>query len=151
MGSDLFIVIAIGVLIGLILFILGKYVELANNYYKGKKNKSKIKDEPQKQTKAAVPSKTYCPLCDSTLTPGINLFSKVYRPLSSQIDDEQHCTIQGCPYCYSKDGQKKKRRSCPVCGRPVPMNDSLVARMTMQKSGRRHVHIIGCTECHKKV
>lgn len=151
MESDLFIVIAIGALIGLILFIFGKYVELANNYHKDRKNGSKTKDEAPKQKKDAVPSKTYCPLCDSTLTPGVNLFSKVYRPLSSQIDDDQHCTIQGCPYCYSKDGQKKKRRTCPVCGRPVPMTGSLVARMTMQKSGRHHVHIIGCTECHKKL
>lgn len=47
MGSDLFIVIAIGVLIGLILFILGKYVELANNYYKGKKKNRKLKMNPK--------------------------------------------------------------------------------------------------------
>ena len=47
MGSDLFIVIAIGVLIGLILFILGKYVELANNYYKGKKINRKLKMNPK--------------------------------------------------------------------------------------------------------
>ena len=105
-------------------------------------------DNYQKQN--GPPSKTYCPLCDSALTPGVNLFSKVYRPLTSEIDDDQRCTIQGCPFCYSKDGEKKKRRSCPVCGRSVPMNGSLVAKMTMQKSGRRHVHIIGCTECHKK-
>lgn len=149
MGSDLFIIIAIGALIGLILFLFSKYVEMAKNYYDGKNKKPK-KEEPKPQKSSSL-TKTYCPLCDSTLTPGINLFSKIYRPLSSQLDDDQHCTIQGCPFCYSKDGQKKKRRSCPVCGRPVPMTGSLVARMTMQKSGRRHVHIIGCTECHKKL
>lgn len=149
MGSDLFIIIAIGALIGLILFLFSKYVEMAKNYYDGK-NKKQKKEDPEPQ-KSNSPTKTYCPLCDSTLTPGINLFSKIYHPLSSQLDDDQHCTIQGCPFCYSKDGQKKKRRSCPVCGRPVPMTGSLVARMTMQKSGRRHVHIIGCTECHKKL
>ena len=147
--SDLFIVLAIGALIGLILFLFGKYVELANSYYKKKKNKDEP-DEKKTQKKEVHPSKTYCPLCDSALTPGINLFSKVYRPLTSEIDQDQRCTIQGCPYCYSKDGEKKKQRSCPVCGRSVPMEGSLVARMTMQKSGRRHVHIIGCTECHKK-
>ena len=147
--SVLFIVLAIGALIGLILFLFGKYVELANSYYKKKKNKDEP-DEKKPQKKEGHPSKTYCPLCDSALTPGINLFSKVYRPLTSEIDQDQRCTIQGCPYCYSKDGEKKKRRSCPVCGRSVPMEGSLVARMTMQKSGRRHVHIIGCTECHKK-
>ena len=149
MGNDLFIIIAIGALIGLILFIFSKYIEMAKPYYK-KKNHNPKAQTPQ-QKKDVPPSKTYCPLCDSVLTPGINLFSKVYRPLSTQVEDEQHCTIQGCPFCYSKDGEKKKRRSCPVCGRTVPMTGSLVARMTMQKTGRRHVHIIGCTECHKKV
>lgn len=145
----MFTVLATGALIGLILFLFGKYVEMANSHFKRKKPK----DEPdgeKSQGKAAPPSKTYCPLCDSALTPGVNLFSKVYRPLTSEADQDQRCTIQGCPFCYSKDGEKKKRRSCPVCGRSVPMNGSLVARMTMQKSGRRHVHIIGCTECHKK-
>ena len=149
MGSDLFIIVAIGALIGLILFLFGKYVEMAKDYYKGKNQKPKKAAPAQKGN--VPPAKTYCPLCDSALTPGINLFSKIYRPLSSQLDEDQHCTIQGCPFCYSKDGEKKKRRSCPVCGRPVPMTGSLVARMTMQKSGRRHVHIIGCTECHKKM
>lgn len=153
MGSDLFIIIAIGAIIGLILFIFGKYAEMAGNYFKDKggRRHGKAGSETPRPKKDAPPTKTFCPLCDSALTPGINLFSKVYRPLSSQVDDDQHCTIQGCPFCYSKDGEKKKRRSCPVCGRPVPMTGSLVARMTMQKSGRRHVHIIGCTECHKKV
>ena len=149
MGSDLFIIVAIGALIGLILFLFGKYVEMAKDYYKGKHQKPKEAAPAQKGN--VPPTKTYCPLCDSALTPGINLFSKIYRPLSSQLDEDQHCTIQGCPFCYSKDGEKKKRRSCPVCGRPVPMTGSLVARMTMQKTGRRHVHIIGCTECHKKM
>lgn len=148
--SDLFIVLAIGALIGLILFIFGKYVEMANSHFKKNKKKQNQSEEQETQKKAAPPSKTYCPLCDSPLTPGVNLFSKVYRPLSSEVDQDQRCTIQGCPFCYSKDGEKKKRRSCPVCGRSVPMNGSLVARITMQKSGKRHVHIIGCTECHKK-
>ena len=132
MGSDLFIIIAIGALIGLILFIFSKYIEMAKTYYKKKNNKPKAQTPQQK--KEGPPSKTYCPLCDSALTPGINLFSKVYRPLSSQIEDEQHCTIQGCPFCYSKDGEKKKRRSCPVCGRTVPMFISLDVQNVTKKS-----------------
>lgn len=147
MGNDLFIILAIGALIGLILFIFGKYVDIARSYYKKNQQKTVQKSNPQKDGPAA---KTYCPLCDSPLSPGVNLFSKVYRPLSSTVDDEQRCTIQGCPFCYNKEGEKKKRRSCPVCGRSVPMTGSLVAKMTMQKSGKHHVHIIGCTECHKK-
>ncbi len=150
MGSDLFIILGIGALIGLILFLVGKYADMAKSYYNRKKGKRDGGEEAKRSSGGHSSSKTYCPLCDSALTPGVNLFSKVYRPLSSQTDDEQHCTIQGCPFCYSKEGEKKKRRSCPVCGRTVPMDGSLVARMTMQKSGRRHVHIIGCTECHKK-
>lgn len=144
MGSDLFIVLAIGSLIGLILFIFGKYVEIARSHYK-KKEERVMKTTQVK--KDASTTKTYCPLCDSPLNPGVNLFSKVYRPLSSQVDDEQRCTIQGCPFCYNKEGEKKKRRTCPVCKRSVPMTGSLIAKMTMQKSGKHHVHIIGCTEC----
>ena len=117
--SDLFIVLAIGALIGLILFLFGKYVELANSYYKKKKNKDDPDGKkPQKQN--GPPSKTYCPLCDSALTPGINLFSKVYRPLTSEIDDDQRCTIQGCPFCYSKDGEKKNGAVVPYAADLFP-------------------------------
>ena len=52
--SELFIVLAIGALIGLILFLFGKYVELANSYYKKKKNKDEP-DEKKTQKKEVHP------------------------------------------------------------------------------------------------
>ena len=49
MGSDLFIIVAIGALIGLILFLFGKYVEMAKDYYKGKNQKPKEAAPAQKE------------------------------------------------------------------------------------------------------
>ncbi len=50
----------------------------------------------------------------------------------------------GCPYCYPAND--KHPRICPVCRRELPPDGFLYARM-FYRGSRRHVHVLGCTEC----
>ncbi len=86
-----------------------------------------------------------CPLCSSPLKQGENLFSKVYRPMNVP---DQRCTISGCPHCHPKC-ESGVQRICPVCKKSVPANGYLVARLFNKTTGKKHVMIVGCTECLK--
>ncbi len=101
----------------------------------------------KKRKKKINPNDVYshCPLCNSGLIYGEKLISKVY-PSANGTD--QRCMITGCPHCfpYLEEGVK---RNCPVCGKKVPAEGALIARMFI-KPEKNHVHIIGCTECHKR-
>ena len=86
-----------------------------------------------------------CPLCQSELFVGEQLISKVYRPM--KVPD-QLMTIQGCPHCYPKC-QPGVARVCPVCHKAVGPDQALTARLFNKAVGKKHVHIIGCSNCHK--
>ena len=105
-------------------------------YYK-KKNQA----SSQKQ-KILQPVK--CPLCSSSLYVGENLISKVYRPMNVP---DQLMIVMGCPHCYPvcESGVK---RICPVCHKSVEANQSLTARLFNKTAGKKHVHVIGCSNCH---
>lgn len=96
-----------------------------------------------KQTKILQPVK--CPLCESNLFKGENIISKVYRPMNVP---DQLMTVSGCPHCYPKL-EPGVRRICPVCHKEVPMTGNLTARLFNKNDGKKHVHIIGCSNCHK--
>lgn len=87
-----------------------------------------------------------CPLCNSSLYPGENLISRVYKGTNDKVQD---CTIHGCPHCYPSL-QIGIKRNCPVCHKSVPLKGHLDAHLFLRDTGKRHVHITGCTECHKK-
>ena len=86
-----------------------------------------------------------CPLCGSGLFVGENLISKVYRPM--KVPD-QLMTIQGCPHCFPRC-KPGVRRICPVCHKEVGQTENLTARLFNKAVGKKHVHIIGCSKCHK--
>ncbi len=86
-----------------------------------------------------------CPVCQSELFVGEQLISKVYRPM--KVPD-QLMTIQGCPHCYPKC-QPGVARVCPVCHKAVAPDQALTARLFNKAIGKKHVHIIGCSNCHK--
>ena len=85
-----------------------------------------------------------CPLCDSSLFVGENIISKVYRPMNVP---DQLMIVMGCPHCYPvlENGLK---RICPVCHKSVAQNQSLTARLFNKSHGKKHVHVIGCSNCH---
>jgi hypothetical protein len=86
-----------------------------------------------------------CPLCNSSLYVGENLISKVYRPMNVP---DQLMIVMGCPHCYPicESGVK---RICPVCHKSVGPEQSLTARLFNKSLGKKHVHVVGCSNCHK--
>lgn len=85
-----------------------------------------------------------CPLCQSNLFVGENLISKVFRPMNVP---DQLMIVMGCPHCYPvcEPGLK---RTCPVCHKTVGQEQSLTARLFNKQIGKKHVHVVGCSNCH---
>lgn len=86
-----------------------------------------------------------CPICGSGLASGQNMFSKVFRPMNVP---DQRCVITGCPHCYPLCEPGVKRQ-CPVCGKPIPADGHLVARLFNKSNEKKHVMIVGCSSCLK--
>ena len=96
------------------------------------------------QKKSQMTKAVNCPLCNSVLLVGEDLYSRVYRPMTVP---DQRCTISGCPHCYPKCEEGVKR-ICPVCHKEVPVKDGqLIARLFNKSVGKKHVIIIGCSSC----
>lgn len=87
-----------------------------------------------------------CPVCGSALVEKEKIFSKVYNTESKTV---QQCTIVGCPHCFPHM-EMGIRRKCPVCHKNIPQDGYLIAHLFNRKDQKNHVHIVGCTECHKK-
>lgn len=102
------------------------------------------KKNAPKPTKSKVMQPVKCPLCDTNLFVGENIISKVYRPMNVP---DQLCTISGCPHCFPKC-EPGVKRICPVCHKEVGLNQALTARLFNKNVGKKHVHIIGCSNCH---
>ncbi|MDR1748056.1 MAG: hypothetical protein LBR47_03265 [Spirochaetaceae bacterium] len=86
-----------------------------------------------------------CPLCNSALLEGEQIKSTVF---SGGNERDRVCHITGCPHCFPYT-EKGAERLCPVCGRRVPPEGYLRARMFLRPDGSKHVHITGCSECHR--
>lgn len=143
--------IVFGVIIGiaLIVFAYNLYIRFSIRTRKQDNPHQNSSYKPVNSTTTAGFSPT-CPVCGSTLLQGENLSSRVFRPVKDGTESDQRCTILGCPHClpYCQTGVKRK---CPVCGKSVPADGYLIARLFTTTRGKRHVRITGCTECHKKV
>ncbi len=108
--------------------------------YSQKSGEKKSSKTTKKQMQAVK-----CPLCDSSLFVGEKLVSKVYRPMNVP---DQLMTIWGCPHCFPKK-EAGLKRICPVCHKEVAQDQSLTARLFNKNLGRKHVHVVGCSNCHR--
>ena len=115
--------------------IIAVIIGLAVYYYR--KNSAS-----QKKQKHLQPVK--CPLCATSLYVGENLVSKVYRPMNVP---DQLMIVMGCPHCYPTC-EPGVKRICPVCHKSVGPDQSLTARLFNKAVGKKHVHVIGCSNCH---
>ena len=126
---------------------------LANLYIKwkayGQEESKRRKLEEKRKNAASQGLLVNCPVCESPLLPGENLFSTVFGRIR---DSDQLCTIKGCPHCYP-DIERGVRRVCPVCHKEVPLGDGhLVARLfNKTASGKKHVIVTGCSQCCRGV
>lgn len=82
-----------------------------------------------------------CPVCSARLLNGERVKSSAFPSLGG-TDRIMH--IFGCPYCTTLNFPRE--RSCPVCGKRLPLNAHLIARL-FEKPGRSHVHVLGCSIC----
>lgn len=87
-----------------------------------------------------------CPICQSDLFKGEDLYSKVFRPMNVP---DQLMSISGCPHCFPKC-EIGVKRMCPVCHKSIEQNQTLIARLFNKRKGKKHVHIVGCSNCRKK-
>ncbi len=83
-----------------------------------------------------------CILCGSPLRRGENLKSEEYKR-----EKESIVYIYGCHNCYG--GGARKMRTCPVCKFGMPAGSYLIGRMWINKKGKRHLHVSGCTACSR--
>ena len=105
-----------------------------------------------------------CPLCGTMLRRGETVHSVVFSgpsrterlspttarpapPRRSSQPEDYLAHLFGCPYCYPANDEHP--RTCPVCSKVVPGEGYVVARM-FEKPGRKHVHVLGCTECRTR-
>lgn len=120
-----------------IFLLLNKYLNLWND--ESLSDKTKKKNAEQKKG-----GFVNCPLCQSSLLPGEDLFSRVYRPMNVP---DQLCTISGCPHCYPIP-EPGIQRICPVCHKSLDVKDGhLVARLFNKTEGKKHVIVTGCNHC----
>ncbi|MFI3257953.1 MAG: hypothetical protein R3Y36_06620, partial [Spirochaetales bacterium] len=91
-------------------------------------------------------AKSPCPLCSSVLYGDETVISRVYKT-SSKTD--QPCTIHGCPHCFPEP-ENGIKRLCPVCHKKVPPKGHLNAYLFPRENNKKHIHITGCSECHKR-
>jgi hypothetical protein len=82
-----------------------------------------------------------CPVCAAKLPPGMLVRSVVYPPADGR-DRIMH--IMGCPFCL--EGEKRRRRVCPVCHKPIGEDEYLFARV-FERPNKSHVHVLGCFNC----
>jgi len=88
-----------------------------------------------------------CPVCGVFLKPGERIKSVVFRGgVRSGVVTEKMCHIFGCPRCFPANPDRP--RICPVCGKIVPSDGYLVARMFERPDRpRTPVHVLGCPGC----
>ena len=136
MDKDFFIVIFLITILFVLLFFAFQLI--ANHNKKKREEKTAFKRPENAVNK--------CPVCDSGLVDRERLISRVYH---TEKDTDQLCNIMGCPHCfpYTEVGV---RRKCPVCTKSIPAEGYLIARIFYHQNRKNHVHIIGCTECHKR-
>ena len=93
-----------------------------------------------------------CPLCASLLRRGERVHTVVFSKETPRPDGsarpprikESMVHMFGCRYCRPPEGDKE--RICPACKRTIRPDGYAIARM-FEREGRKHVHVLGCTEC----
>ena len=118
---------------------------IAISYFSNLNKADKKVGQAKTQNKTGGVSLVTCPMCNMPLEKGQNLISKVYRPMDVP---DQRCTINGCPHCYPRL-EPGLKRICPVCHKEVELDQSLTARLFNKAMGKKHVHVVGCSNCHK--
>ena len=126
-----------------VIIILALSLSMKFKKYQGKSSKVDKNLRTQKDENGKVEF-VRCPICNTPLAKDEDLFSRIYRPMNTP---DQRMTIHGCPHCYPKM-EAGVKRSCPVCGKEVPLDGELIARLFNRTDRKKHVMVTGCTICY---
>ena len=123
-----------------IMLLRGLYLKVLSE----KNKKDSVKNLKKQRTEGGTTGFVRCPLCNTPLAFGEDLFSQVFRPMTVS---DQRMYILGCPHCHP-NVQAGVKRSCPVCKKAVPSGSHLIARLfNKTKDHKKHVIITGCPSC----
>lgn len=134
-------------LVGIIVVLLVSMIRL------GKRDYSALANRMARRTRGSLHVMKPCPICGTMLQQGERVHTIVYsgeaggQRAKRRDDDRVRDALVhmfGCPYCYPSRGTIS--RICPVCSTALPADGYLIARMFVRAS-RKHVHVLGCTEC----
>lgn len=127
----------------IIIFMLMLYLKFKKVESKNNRKESNLRTQKDENGKTDF---VRCPLCSSPLAKNEDMFSRIYRPMTTA---DQRMTVHGCPHCYPRP-EPGVKRSCPVCGKEVPLDGELIARLFNRTEGKKHVMITGCSVCYRK-
>lgn len=116
---------------------------VSSNRKEGKQEKAQASGKPGNGVKTKP-----CPLCGELLYPGENVKTIVFsgtKHKGLQVE-ESMAHIMGCPHCYPSN--KQNLRLCPACKKELSKDGYVVARYFMRQD-KKHIHVIGCTECRR--
>ncbi len=126
----------------IIIFMLMLYLKFKRTETKYNRNESNLRTQKDENGKTDF---VRCPLCSTPLAKNEDMFSRIYRPMNTP---DQRMTVHGCPHCYPRP-EPGIKRTCPVCGKEVPLDGELIARLFNRTEGKKHVMITGCSVCYK--
>lgn len=135
--------LVLGISAVLLIFLMVATLKLNSNAESKKREKIEAENKKRRAEAAAKGLLVTCPMCNSALMPGEDLFTRVYRPMNVP---DQLCTISGCPHCYPRP-ENGAKRLCPVCHKEVPLAGHLIARLFNKTTGKKHVIVTGCNQC----
>ena len=127
----------------IIIFMLMLYLKFKKVESKNNRKESNLRTQKDENGKTDF---VRCPLCPSPLAKNEDMFSRIYRPMTTA---DQRMTVHGCPHCYPRP-EPGVKRSCPVCGKEVPLDGELIARLFNRTEGKKYVMITGCSVCYRK-
>jgi hypothetical protein len=131
-------------LLSVLIFLILGFVLLAFGYslfFRLPRRRSRKPGKGDREAEGRAGDPQTCPVCAARLPPGVLVRSAVYPPAGG-TDRIMH--IMGCPFCL--EGEKRRRRVCPVCHKPVGEGEYLFARI-FERPGKSHIHVLGCINC----
>lgn len=123
-----------------IIFMLMLYLKFKRTETKYNRNESNLRTQKDENGKTDF---VRCPLCSTPLAKNEDMFSRIYHPMNTP---DQRMTVHGCPHCYPRP-EPGIKRTCPVCGKEVPLDGELIARLFNRTEGKKHVLVTGCSIC----
>ena len=142
------------VLVLIIAYLLYTIVRLRKTDY------SQLANRMAKKSRESLDVLKPCPLCNTMLHRGERIRTVVFsgdeksrheedlRPgqrvgTEGRVEDAI-AHMYGCRHCYGSDAHADRR--CPVCNDVLKDDDYVVARLFV-RTGRKHLHVLGCTRC----